>query len=123
MTQKKLSPISSSAWTAAAMLACGFVTCSSLRADVLVITSTVPGISRGDQLNDDTRLQIPPGKSVMVMRPAGQTQTVPGPYDRLIKEISRGEKTNERMWRELKDQFDKERSIGSNTAGTRGVSR
>lgn len=56
-----------------------FSAIGSTRADVLILESNGPGIKRGAQLPDSGRLAVPAGKSVMVMRPSGETQSMVGP--------------------------------------------
>jgi hypothetical protein len=88
-------------------------------ADILVLESSVPGVKRGAQLPDSGRLVVPAGKSVMVMRPSGETQNVVGPYDNLVGDLSKGETISD-AFRRMKAQFDKE-SGGLSIGATRGV--
>jgi hypothetical protein len=90
-------------------------------ADVLILDSSVAGLKRGTQLPDGARLKVPAGKSVMIMRPSGETQDVAGPYDRLVRDISRGETMSETFQR-MKSQLEKE-SGGGAIGATRGVNR
>jgi hypothetical protein len=90
-------------------------------ADVLVLDSNVPGVKRGTQLPDNARLRVPAGKSVMIMRPSGETQDVGGPYDRLVRELSRGETIGE-TFRRMKTQLEKE-AVGGSIGATRGVTK
>lgn len=90
-----------------------------VKADVLILESNVPGIKRGAQLPDSGRLVVPAGKSVMVMRPSGETQSVVGPYDHLVSDLSRGETIGD-AFRRMKMQFEKETGGGS-IGATRGI--
>ena len=88
-------------------------------ADVLILDSGVPGLKRGTQLPDSARLQVPAGKSVMIMRPSGETQDVSGPFDRLVRDLSLGETVGEAFIR-MKAQLDRE-ATGGGIGATRGV--
>jgi hypothetical protein len=90
-------------------------------ADVLVLDSNVAGLKRGAQLEDEARLLVPAGKSVMIMRPSGETQEVSGPYDRLVRDISRGETIGENFKR-MKSLIEQE-ATGKSIGATRGITR
>jgi hypothetical protein len=90
-------------------------------ADVLVLDSSVAGVKRGAQLPDNARLRVPAGKSVMIMRPSGETQDVAGPYDRLVRDLSRGETISE-AFRRMKTQLEKE-AVGGSIGATRGITK
>jgi hypothetical protein len=89
------------------------------KADVLVIESTAPGLSSGLQIPDTERLSVPRGKYIVIMRPSGETQTISGPYDRLVSEISRGATISEKF-RRMKEQLDEDNGGGS-LGGTRSL--
>lgn len=98
------------------------------RADVLVLYSNVPGVQRGDRLEDSKVLDIPAGKMLRILRPAGGTQEVVGPQKRQVRDLTRGERMNEAIWREALDQISKDNQTGGTggtrgSAGTRGGSR
>jgi len=89
-------------------------------ADILVLDSSVPGIRRGAVLSDSARLKVPAGRSITIMRPAGETQEVAGPYDRLVGELSRGETIGD-VFRSMKQQLDPH--DGGSVGASRGVTR
>jgi hypothetical protein len=84
-------------------------------ADVLILNSSVSGLERGDRLEDSQRLKVPAGGYVKILRPAGDTQDIRGPYDRLVGDVTKGEPLNLTIWNSIKEQIAKE------TTGTRGV--
>jgi hypothetical protein len=88
-------------------------------ADVLVIESSMPELAPGLQIPDNERLSVPRGRSIVIMRPSGETQTISGPYDRLVSEISRGATISEKF-RQMKQQLDEDHSGGS-IGATRGL--
>jgi len=111
-----------SAWVGAAGLALAAVwlaAASSASADILILDSNVPRIKRGTNLSDNDRLRVPAGKSVMIMRPSGETQEVTGPYDRLVRDIAAGETISE-TFRNMRQQLESEASGGA-IGGTRAI--
>lgn len=95
------------------------------RADVLILDSNVSSLKRGAQVSDDARLMIPAGKSVMIMRPSGETQEVSGPYDRKVQELSRGETVSESFTR-MKSMLEQEaggKRPGSSIGASRGITK
>ena len=95
------------------------LTASSASADILILDSNVPRIKRGATLSDGDRLRVPAGKSVMIMRPSGETQEVTGPYDRLVRDIAAGETISE-TFRNMRQQLENEVTGGA-IGGTRAI--
>ena len=91
----------------------------SANADILILDSNVPRIKRGTKLGDSDRLRVPAGKSVMIMRPSGETQEISGPYDRPVRDIAAGESISE-TFRNMRQQLENE-STGGAIGGTRSV--
>jgi pimeloyl-ACP methyl ester carboxylesterase len=83
-------------------------------ADVLILESNVQGLERGRVLSDTERLTVPAGRHVKVLRPGGDTQYINGPYDRVVRDITRGEPMNRQIWQRFRDE------IGGTIGGTDG---
>lgn len=90
-------------------------------ADVLILDSNVAALKRGAQLADDARLQVPAGRTVMIMRPSGETQELIGPFDRPVRDLSRGETVGE-SFKRMKSMLDQE-GTGKSLGATRGITR
>src|SRR5215470_19801979 len=97
------------------------VVTNSASADILILDSNVPRIKRGAKLGDSERLRIPAGKSVMIMRPSGETQEIAGPYDHLVRDIAGGETISD-TFRAMRLQLQRE-APGAAVGGTRAVPR
>jgi hypothetical protein len=92
-------------------------------ADVLILESRASGFMRGEELRDTQRLHVPAGGYVKILRPAGDTQDIRGPYDRLVRDITRGETLNEKIWNSIRERIAKETAAtrGASTGATRGL--
>lgn len=87
------------------------------RAEVLVLESNVQGLERGRELSDRERLTVPAGRHVKVLRPGGDTQYISGPYDGVVRDITRGEPINMPIWQRFRDE------VGGTLGGTVGATR
>jgi hypothetical protein len=87
------------------------------RAEVLVLESNVQGLERGRELSDRQRLTVPAGRHVKVLRPGGDTQYINGPYDRVVRDITRGEPINWQIWQRFRGE------IGGTVGGTRSLKK
>ncbi|MDX2203747.1 MAG: hypothetical protein NW223_13425 [Hyphomicrobiaceae bacterium] len=105
---------------AGAVVALHLMAIPAARADILILDSSEPSLRRGAVLADTARLKVQAGKSVTIMRPAGQTQEITGPYDRPVSELARGETVGE-LFRAMRQQLDTKQ--GGAVGATRGMSR
>ena len=90
--------------------------CGNAAADVLILESRLRDLKRGDHLRDAQRLTVPAGAYVKILRPGGDTQDINGPYDRVVRDITKGERINVMIWNSIKEK------IAGEAAGTRGKS-
>jgi len=78
-------------------LAAGFtagVLAGAAHAEVIVLKSTVAGLTPGKSLPDSFQLTIPAGKSALLVLPSGATKTVSGPTDTSIGALTQGQQRN-----------------------------
>jgi hypothetical protein len=90
------------------------------RADVMVLDSSVADFRRGAELKDDVTLKLPAGASLTLMLPEGKTQTVKGPYQGRIRDLSKGEAVDKTLWRKIADII-KGGGSEANIGATRGI--
>ncbi len=74
-----------------------------VRAEVIVLESEVSGLAPGAVLADNTRLEVPDGKTVRVILPSGRTQTIEGPYSGPAGDFAKGESKKTSLWSTLID--------------------
>jgi len=89
------------------------------RAQVYVIESSVPDIKVGAQLAMADRLAIPAGAAIRAVLPSGKTQTVKGPYNGSVADLTKGQEINEGVVGWLKNIMQ----TGGATEATPGATR
>lgn len=109
----------------AVALVLGLAACAaSARADILILRSDVDTLARGRVMGDSEVLEVPAGRRVDILRPAGQTQSVRGPFKGAVGDLVRGEARNAAIWNRMLEDLSGEASSGRHREGaTRGVSR
>jgi hypothetical protein len=90
-------------------------------ADILVVSSSVPGLKPGTQLPDSAHLDVPAGAKVRVMLPSGATLSVNGPANRLVKDVTKGEPIVESVWSKAKELLETGGVDQSRPGATRGA--
>ena len=102
---------------AGAALAAGAV--GHAQADVIVLKSSVPGLSAGRTLTDAETLEIPAGKSALLVLPSGATKTVNGPLSTKVASLTTGHSPNAA----LLDAVRKYVETGGTRTGAVGATR
>ena len=107
----------------AGALAIGLSLAGHGHADVLVVSSSAPGLKPGMQLADSAQIEVPAGAKVRVMLPSGATLSLTGPAARLVKDVTRGEPIVESVWSKAKELLKTGGVDQSRPGATRGAIR
>jgi hypothetical protein len=74
-------------------------------ADILIVSSSAPGLTPGMQLDDTAKLEIPSGAKVRVLLPSGATLQITGAASRTVRDITKGEPMVETVWAKARELF------------------
>lgn len=105
-------------WAAVGALACLFAPASA-NAEVIVLQSTAPGLKAGQVLKDSDTVNIPAGKTAMLVLPNGSTKTISGPASGPAGSFSKGVNRNAA----LLDAVKKYVATGGTSSGSVGAMR
>jgi hypothetical protein len=106
---------------AAAMAA--FAIQSPAQADLYVIESTAAAIKVGARLTDADNLSVPAGSQIRAVLPSGKTQTIKGPYEGKVVDLTKGQPMNEGVMVWIRNILDTGGSRESTPGATRSVKR
>lgn len=87
------------------------------RADVIVLSSTAPGVKSGGVLGDGATIDIPSGAMVRVMLPSGRTQEIKGPVKSKVADLSQGEARNEGLWNDVLNVVSRQKRADESVVG------
>jgi hypothetical protein len=90
------------------------------RADMYVIESTVATVAVGAHLKADDSLAIPANQQIRAVLPSGKTQTIKGPFNGKVSELSKGT-PNEGVWSWMMNMAKTGGSAEITTGATRSV--
>ncbi|MEL7303334.1 MAG: hypothetical protein AAGJ53_06545, partial [Pseudomonadota bacterium] len=78
------------------------LTATNAIAELIVLQSTAPGLKAGAVLQKDQTVDIPSGKSAILIMPSGATKTLTGPVKQTVAELTRGQSTNAALLKAVK---------------------
>ncbi len=90
-------------------------------ADILVVSSSAPGLRPGMQIADSAQIEVPAGAKVRVLLPSGATLSLNGPTTRLVKDVTKGEPIVESVWAKAKELLVTGGVDQSRPGATRGI--
>ena len=104
---------------AAAVAMLAGITCAA--ADIYVMESSVPGMRAGARLADNEILTLPAGGHIRAVLPSGKTQTIRGPFNGKVSDLSKGVASNESLMDPVRKILETGGSRETSTGGTRSV--
>ena len=104
---------------AAAVAMLAGITCAA--ADIYVMESSVPGMRAGARLADNETLTLPAGGHIRAVLPSGKTQTIRGPFNGKVSDLSKGVASNESLMDPVRKILETGGSRETSTGGTRSV--
>jgi hypothetical protein len=93
------------------------------RADIFIIESTAAGVAVGSHLASDDAVAIPAGTYIRAVLSSGKTQTIRGPYNGKVADITSGAAQGGGAIEWLVRMFKTGWSTETTTGATRGIAR
>lgn len=107
----------------AVVLGAAFGAPAPARADIFVIESNEPSIKVGARLGDKDKLTLGSGTRIRAVLPSGKTQTIKGPYDGAVADVTKGQPVNEGVLSWLRSLMQTGGATETTTGATRSVRR